>query len=328
MSQSSTEVIMERPVPRLLPVGFGINRSEVERAHAAEIRDAWNRKADGVAAQSFWVETGSRFLQNKTGVVAAVIVALLIISAVLAPLISPYDPLVGIPRERLANFGTPGHPLGTDEQGRDMIARILYGGRLSLLAGFVPTVAAAIIGTLIGVTAGMLGGVVQTGLMRVMDMLYAFPAILLAIAVGASLGPGLTNTIIAVTIVYIPPVARVAESATRRVITAEFIEAARLSGASRFRIARTQILPNVLNDIIVYASGLVGVAMIIAASLSFLGLGSAPPAPEWGYMLNSLRGALYDTPLVAILPGFMIFLTSVAFNLASDALREAMDSRL
>lgn len=323
-----TEVMVERPTPRLLPAGFGGARDDSERLRAAEQRHMWDQQTDSAAAQSFWMETGRRFLENRTGVVAALIVLLLIISAVLAPLISPYDPLIGVPRDRLANFGTTGHPLGTDEQGRDMIARILYGGRLSLLAGFVPTVAAALIGTVIGVTAGMLGGVVQTGLMRVMDMLYAFPAILLAIAVGASLGPGLTNTIIAVTIVYIPPVARVAESATRRVITAEFIEAARLSGAGRFRIARTQILPNVLNDIIVYASGLVGVAMIIAASLSFLGLGSAPPAPEWGYMLNSLRGALYDTPLVAILPGFMIFLTSVAFNLASDALREAMDSRL
>ncbi|SDR90567.1 ABC transporter permease [Microlunatus soli] len=328
MTDSTVDVIIERPLPRLLPDDFGSGRTDAERGTAAARRADWNAEQDGVAGQSFWRETGRRFAENRTGMVAAIIVLLLIISAVFAPLLSPYDPLVGVPRHRLAGFGSPGHLLGTDEQGRDMVARILYGGRLSLLAGFLPTVAAAVIGTTIGVTAGMVGGVVQTVLMRVMDMLYAFPAILLAIAVGASLGPGLTNTIIAVTIVYVPPVARVAESATRRVISAEFIEAARLSGAGRFRIARTQILPNVLNDIIVYASGLVGVAMIIAASLSFLGLGSAPPAPEWGYMLNSLRGALYDTPLVAILPGFMIFLTSVAFNLASDALREAMDSRL
>lgn len=326
MTEATAE--LDVPTPRLLPAGFGGSRSAAERATANDLREDWNAQQDAVVSQSFWIQTGRRFLENKTGVVAAVIVLLLILSAILAPVLSPYDPLIGIPRQRLENWGSPGHLLGTDEQGRDMIARILYGGRLSLLAGFAPTVAAAVVGTMIGVTAGMVGGAVQTVLMRFMDMLYAFPAILLAIAVGASLGPGLTNTIIAVSIVYVPPVARVAESATRRVITAEFIEAARLSGAGRFRIARSQILPNVLNDIIVYASGLVGVAMIIAASLSFLGLGSAPPAPEWGYMLNSLRGALYDTPLVAILPGFMIFLTSVAFNLASDALREAMDSRL
>ena len=126
--------------------------------------------------------------------------------------------LLGKPLDRLQNLGSPGHLLGTDEQGRDMLARVLYGGRLSLLAGFVPTLGAALIGTAIGVTAGIMRGAVGTVLMRAMDMLYAFPAILLAIAVGASLGPGLTNTIIAVTIVFIPPVARVAESATRRVV--------------------------------------------------------------------------------------------------------------
>jgi len=320
--------VTETFVPPLLPKSFGAGVDPVSRAAAERRKEEWNAAVESVKAQSFWAETGKRFLRNRTGVVAAAIVVALALSAILAPLISPYDPLIGQPVDRLKDIGTPGHILGTDEQGRDMLSRILFGGRLSLLAGFVPTVAAAVIGTLIGVVAGMVRGVVGTVLMRFMDMLYAFPAILLAIAVGSALGAGLTNTIIAVTIVFIPPVARVAESSTRRVVVQEFIEAARLSGASRARIAWSQILPNVLNDIIVYASGLVGVAMIIAASLSFLGLGSAPPAPEWGYMLNSLRGELFTTPLVTIVPGFFIFLTSVAFNLASDALREAMDSRL
>jgi peptide/nickel transport system permease protein len=315
-------------IPVLLPQGFGSGATSADREAATRLREEWDAVAQSVQAQSYWKDTGKRFLENRVGVSAAALVLLLALGAVFAPLLTSYDPLLGRPTERLQNLGSAGHLLGTDEQGRDMLARVLYGGRLSLLAGFVPTVGAALIGTVIGVTSGMLRGVVGTVLMRFMDMLYAFPAILLAIAVGASLGPGLTNTIIAVTIVFIPPVARVAEQATRRVVVQEFIEAAHLSGAGRFRIARTQILPNVLNDIIVYASGLVGVAMIIAASLSFLGLGSPPPAPEWGYMLNSLRGSLYTTPLVTIVPGFFIFLTSVAFNMASDALREAMDSRL
>ncbi|MEN3268452.1 ABC transporter permease [Pseudonocardia sp.] len=314
--------------PVLLHPGFGAGVPVEARARAAELRDEWDAVDQNVDAQSFWKETGKRFLANKVGVAASGVVLLLVIGAVFAPLITSADPLVGEPTHRLQNVGSPGHFLGTDEQGRDVWARVLYGGRLSLLAGFVPTIGAAVIGTIIGVTSGMLRGVVGTVLMRFMDVLYAFPAILLAIAVGSSLGPGLTNTIIAVTIVFIPPVARVAESATRRVVVQEFIEAAHLSGASRFRVARSQILPNVLNDIIVYSSGLVGVAMIIAASLSFLSLGSPPPAPEWGYMLNSLRGSLYTTPLVTLVPGFFIFLTSVAFNMASDALREAMDSRL
>jgi peptide/nickel transport system permease protein len=307
---------------------FGRDTTPAERAEATRRSEEWNAVEHGVAAQSFWAGTLRRFLGNRVGVLATVIVLLLVLGAVFAPLLSPYDPLVGRPIERLQNIGSPGHLLGTDEQGRDMLSRVLHGGRLSLLAGFVPAISAAFIGTGIGVTAGMVRGVVGTVLMRTMDMLYAFPAILLAIAVGASLGPGLTNTIIAVTIVFVPPVARVAEAATRRVVVQEFVEAAQLSGASGPRVARTQILPNVLNDIIVYASGLVGVAMITAASLSFLGLGSAPPAPEWGYMLNSLRGVVSVAPLVAIVPGVFIFLTTVAFNMASDALREAMDSRL
>jgi peptide/nickel transport system permease protein len=320
--------VNEVVTPTLLDKNFAAGTTAADRAHAARRRDEWNAARTSERSRSFWQATLSRFLTNKVGIVAAGIVVLLVLGAILAPLLTAADPLLGKPLDRLQNVGSPGHLLGTDEQGRDMLARVLYGGRLSLLAAFVPTLGAALIGTTIGVTSGILRGAVGTVLMRAMDMLYAFPAILLAIAVGASLGPGLTDTIIAVTIVFVPPVARVAESATRRVATQEYVEAARLSGAGRFRIARTQVLPNVLNDVIVYSSGLVGVAMIIAASLSFLGLGSAPPAPEWGYMLNSLRGMVSVAPLVAIVPGFFIFLTSVAFNLASDALREAMDSRL
>ncbi|MGW5366298.1 ABC transporter permease [Actinopolymorpha pittospori] len=292
------------------------------------LREEWHRQEVGVQVRSFWSETTRRFLRNRAGVVALVVLLLLIGSAVLAPLLTSYDPLIGRPVERLQGPFSPGHLLGTDEQGRDMLARLLYGGRLSLAAGFIPPVAATIIGTLIGTWAGFVGGATGAVLMRIMDMLYAFPAILLAIAVGASLGPGLLNSIVAVTIVFVPPVARVAESATREVVTQEYMEAARLTGARRFTLVRTQLLPNVLNNIIVYASGLVGVAMIVAASLSFLGLGSQPPAPEWGSMLNSLRGAIYAAPAVVALPGLFIFLTSVAFNTASDALREAMDSRL
>ena len=323
-----TQSVTQSAVPTLLDKNFGAGTTAADRAEAERRRDEWNASRTSVQARSFWQATVRRFVANRVGMVAAAIVLLLVLGAIFAPLLTSANPLLGKPTERLHNLGTPGHLLGTDEQGRDMLARVLYGGRLSLLAGFVPTLVAALIGTAIGVTSGILRGIVGTVLMRAMDMLYAFPAILLAIAVGASLGPGLTNTIIAVTIVFIPPVARVAQSATRRVVVQEFVEAARLSGAGGLRVARTQVLPNVLNDVIVYASGLVGVAKIIAASLSFLGLGSAPPAPEWGYMLNSLRGMVSVAPLVAIVPGFFIFLTSVAFNLASDALREAMDSRL
>lgn len=294
----------------------------------AGLREAWLRDEVGVDSRDFWSETFRRFLHNRMGVVSVGVLLVLVGAAVLAPLLTAHDPLLGNPADRLLPVLSPGHLLGTDEQGRDIFARIVFGGRLSLLAAFVPTVAATVVGTLIGTWAGFVRGAIGNGLMRVMDMLYAFPAILLAIAVGASLGPGLANTMIAVTIVFIPPVARVAESAARTVAMQEYMEAARLSGARRATLLRSQLLPNVLNQIIVYSSGLVGVSMIIAASLSFLGLGSQPPAPEWGYMLNSMRGSIYVSPLVVAVPGVFIFLTSVAFNMASDALRESMDARL
>lgn len=294
---------------------------------AVEKQREWNAAVAAADPQSFWRETGRAFLRHRTGMVSAIVLVLLVLGSVFAPWISPYDPLVGVPADRLHHVFSAGHVLGTDEQGRDVLSRILYGGRLSLLAGFVPTIVATVLGTVIGVVSGMTGGLLAVALMRFMDMLYGFPAVLLAIAVGAALGPGLANTIIAVSVVFVPPVARVAEGATRRVVLQEYVEAARLTGASRWRIARSQILPNVLSDIVVYASGLVGVAMIIAASLSFLGLGSLPPNPEWGYMLNSLRGAIYVVPDVVVVPGVFIFIASVAFNLTSDGLRESMDTK-
>jgi peptide/nickel transport system permease protein len=292
------------------------------------LRDAWYAQDTEVEARPFWAETWRRFRGNWVGVVSLAVLTLLVGSAVLAPLLTSQDPLLGQPLDRLKGLFSPGHPLGTDEMGRDMLARLLYGGRMSLVAGFLPTLVATVVGTLIGTWAGFVQGAVGTVLMRLMDMLYAFPAILLAIAVSAALGPGLTNAIVAVTIVFIPPVARVAEQATRSVVVQEYMEAARLSGAGRFKLLRTQLLPNVMNDIVVYASGLVGVAMVIAASLSFLGLASQPPTPEWGYMLEGLRGSIYLAPVLVVLPGIFIFVTSVAFNTFSDALREAMNTRL
>jgi peptide/nickel transport system permease protein len=292
-----------------------------------DYRLQWAAQDVGVEARSFWSETLRRFLRNKVGVASVVILLLLVAGAVFAPWITSHDPLVGTPSDRLLGLFSDGHVLGTDEQGRDIFARILYGGRLSLVAAFVPPLVATLIGTFIGTWAGFIRGPIGNGIMRAVDMLYAFPAILLAIAVGASLGPGLKNTIIAVSIVFIPPIARVADGAARGVSLQEYMEAARLSGAGRWRLLRTQLLPNVLNQILVYSSGLVGVSMIIAASLSFLGLGSQPPAPEWGYMLNSMRGSIYVQPWVVVVPGLFIFITSVAFNMASDALRESMDSR-
>jgi peptide/nickel transport system permease protein len=281
--------------------------------------------AESVAARSYLGEVRARFLRKRAGVAALGVLGLLIIMAVAAPLLAPYDPTVGAATARLRSVGTAGHLLGTDEQGRDILSRLLWGGQISLVTGFVPVVIATTIGTMIGATAAYMRGVVGAVLMRGMDMLYAFPAIMLAIAIAASLGPGSVNTILAISVVFVPPVARIAEAATKRVIFLEYIEAARLSGASTPRILFSQVLANIFNPIFVYASGLVGLSIVVASGLSFLGMGAKPPTPEWGFMLNSLRGAIYVQPVVAALPGLLIFITSMSCNIVSDALRDALD---
>ncbi len=292
---------------------------------ASSIAAQWTARDVPAAPESYLQAARRRFLRNRTGLVSLGVLGALAATAVLAPVLTPYDPTVGTPQDRLLAIGSAGHILGTDEQGRDMLTRLLYGGRLSLVAGLAPVIVATLIGTVLGSVAGYLKGWAGALIMRAMDMLYAFPTVLLAIAVSASLGPGLTNVIIAMTVVYIAPISRVAEAATRRVSVAEFIEAARLTGAGMPRIIATQILANIFSPVFVYASGLVGLSIVIAASLSFLGLGVSPPAPEWGFMLNALRGSIYVNPWVAALPGLFIFLTSISFNMLGDAIRDSLD---
>jgi peptide/nickel transport system permease protein len=292
-----------------------------------ELRDEWANADLEVAPRSYWREVGHRFLGSKMGMVAGGILVLITLSAIFAPLLAPYNPDTADPFHRLAAVGSPGHLLGTDDLGRDMLSRLLYGGRISLLDGFVPVVGATIVGTALGMWAGLSKFVANNIIMRTMDMLYAFPAILLAIAVSTSLGPGISNAMIATTIIFIPPICRIAQSATRSIMPQEYVEAAQLSGAGPVTLLRSQILPNVVNPVLAYATGLLGISMIIAASLSFLGLGAQPPAPEWGFMLQSLRGQIYDAAVVSALPGAMIFITSIAFNMFADAFREAMDVR-
>lgn len=249
----------------------------------------------------------------------------LIIAAVFAPWLAPADPFKASMLKRLLPIGSPGYLLGTDELGRDMLTRLMYGGRLSLLMGIVPVFSAFFIGTTLGLFAGYLGGRVNMVIMRTLDIFYAFPSVLLAVAISGALGPGLSNSLIALTLVFVPQIVRVAESVTTQVRQLDYIEAARMSGASAFSIIRVHVLGNVLGPVFVYATGLLSVSMILASGLSFLGLGVKPPEPEWGLMLNTLRSAIYNKPLIAALPGAFIFLTSIAFNLLADGVRSAMD---
>ncbi len=215
--------------------------------------------------------------------------------------------------------------LGTDEQGRDILSRIIYGGRTSLLMGIVPVVFATIIGGMFGVVAGYAGGKVNTLIMRGMDVFFAFPSVLLAIAIAGSLGSGIFNQMVVLIIVLIPPLCRVAETATSQVRTMDFIDAARASGAKTPSILFKHVLVNVMSPVLVYASTLVSASILLASGLSFLGLGVAPPTPDWGLMLSTLRQSIYVQPIVCAIPGVAILITSIAFNLVSDGLRQAMD---
>jgi peptide/nickel transport system permease protein len=206
-----------------------------------------------------------------------------------------------------------------------MLSRLIFGGRLSLMMGLSPVFFALVIGGFLGIVAGFVGGRTNTVIMRTVDVFFAFPSVLLAVAISGALGAGIANAMLALTVVFIPPIARVAESVTTQVRSLDFVEAARASGAGAFTIIRVHILGNVLGPIFVYATSLVSVSMILAAGLSFLGLGTKPPDPEWGLMLNTLRTAIYIQPWVAALPGALIFVVSISFNLLSDGMRSAMD---
>jgi peptide/nickel transport system permease protein len=276
-------------------------------------------------SRGYWAGVGRRLLRDPVAVIAAVVVVAIVLAAVLAPLLGLADPYRGSMLRRLRPVGDPLYLLGSDELGRDMVSRLVHGGRLSLLMGVLPVVFAFFIGSAIGVIAGFVGGRVNTAIMRTIDVFYAFPSVLLAIALSGALGAGIFNAIVSLTIVFTPQVTRVAESVTTQIRTRDYVEAARMSGAGAFSIIRVHVLGNVLGPIFVYATSLISVSMILASGLSFLGLGSKPPEPEWGLMLNTLRTAIYVQPLVAALPGGMIFITSIAFNLLSDGLRSAME---
>ena len=227
---------------------------------------------------------------------------------------------------RLYPIGSPNFLLGTDELGRDMFSRLIYGGRLSLFMGVTPVVLRPADRRLRSASprASWAAGVNML-IMRIMDVFYAFPSVLLAISLSGAMGAGAENTLLALTLVFIPPICRVSESVTTQVRGFDFVEAARASGAGSLTIVRVHVLGNVLGPILVYATSLISVAIILAAGLSFLGLGVKPPEPEWGLMLNTLRQAIYVNPVLAALPGVMIFITSICFNLMSDGLRAAMD---
>jgi peptide/nickel transport system permease protein len=280
-----------------------------------------------VRSEGYWSSVGRRLVRDPVAMFALALILLIVLAAIFAPYIAPADPFRGSMVRRLRPIGTPGYPLGADELGRDLLSRLVYGGRLSLFMGVTPVILAFVVGSSIGIFAAYVGGWINTVVMRVIDVFFAFPSVLLAIALSGALGAGILNSIVSLTVVFVPQIARIAESVTTQTRNRDFVEAARISGASTLTIVRVHVLGNVLGPIFVYATSLISVSMILSSGLSFLGLGVKPPEPEWGLMLNTLRTAIYSQPLVAALPGAMIFLTSISFNLFSDGLRGAMEVR-
>lgn len=270
-----------------------------------------------------------RFLTgNKSIIAGAVIVALVIFVAIFAPLLSPYNPIQVHPLDRLKDIGSPGHLLGADQQGRDMLSRLMWGARTSLAIAVIPLTVAGMLGLLLGSIAGYLGRLADTLIMRSMDIVFGLPPILLAIAVSATLGPGLVNLVLSLTIVLIPPMTRVTYQVVTNLKEQPFIEAARASGASTTRIIFDQILPNSLAPVIAYAASLAGAIVVFGAGISFIGLGIQPPEADWGRMINDGREVLDLHPHVSTLPGLAIFVLAAGFNFLGDGLRDLLDPRM
>jgi ABC-type dipeptide/oligopeptide/nickel transport system permease subunit len=265
---------------------------------------------------------------HKSIVLGAIIILLVLAVALLAPVLSPYGPNDVHPLDRLKNIGSPGYLLGADQQGRDMLTRLMWGARSSLAIALLPLAISAFVGLLLGSVAGYLGGVTDALLMRSMDVLFGLPPILLAIAVAASLGPSLTNLVISLTILLIPPMTRVTYQVVVNLKQQAFVEAARAAGASTRQIIVDQILPNSLGPTIAYAASLAGAIVVFGAGISFIGLGIQPPDPDWGRMINDGREVLDLHPHLSTLPGLAIFVLAAGFNFLGDGLRDLLDPRM
>ena len=268
----------------------------------------------------------ARLRTRHSAMVGLAVILLVVAVAILAPLVAPYDPTA----QSWSAVRKPpslAHPFGTDEVGRDILARIIYGARASLAAGLVSVAIALGIGVPLGLIAGYLGGIVDGLISRLTDAMLACPFLILAIALAAFLGPSLTNAMIAIGITATPIFIRLTRGQVLTVKAELYVEAARAAGIRSWRIAVEHVLPNVLPQLLVQASLTVATAIIAEASLSFLGLGQQPPAPSWGAMLNTAQRFLTNAPWMAVFPGLAIFVTVLSFNLLGDGLRDALDPR-
>jgi peptide/nickel transport system permease protein len=272
-------------------------------------------------------ETRRRLARNELTVAGAIILAVVMIAAIFAPYLSPHDPL-GMNATQLLQPPSHEHLMGTDELGRDVLSRVIWGARISLYVGVVSVTMAVLLGVTLGLLAGYHGGLLDDAINRVLDVVFAFPTILLALGIVGMLGSSLTNSMIAIGLIYTPVYARLARGTTLAVKQREFVEAAIVSGAQSARIIVRHILPNVMAPLIIQTSLSLSLAILAEASLSFLGLGTQPPDPSWGTMVNTGQALIELSPWPVVFPGLAIMLAVLAFNLIGDGLRDALDPRL
>jgi ABC-type dipeptide/oligopeptide/nickel transport system permease subunit len=278
--------------------------------------------------QSQLVLAARTFVRDRFATVCLAIVVVVSLVSIFAPWIAPYNPYsAGNNVQRLLPMFAPGHLLGTDGQGRDILSRLIWGGRVSLPIGVLPPLVTTFIALALGITAGFFGGWVATIIMRPMDVIFAFPMVLLAVAVSAVLGAGMSNIMISMTLVMIPYFTRVVYIETLSVKNKDFVDAARVCGSSTFRILAQEVLPNVFAPVLVYATTAVGGMIVFASGLSFLGLGVQPPIADWGIMSSDGLTVLSFCPHVATIPGIVIVIMALSFNLIGDGVRDALDPR-
>ncbi len=280
------------------------------------------------APRSAWRDGVRRFFRHPTGVVGLSIITFFIVISILAPILRPYD--AARDRDLRSRLAPPSaeHVFGADELGRDIFTRVWHGGRISLRVGLIAVAVAVVFGTVLGLVAGYFGGWIDTLIVWLLDILLAFPGILLAIAIVATLGPSLTNALIAISITQIPIYTRIVRSVVLSLRESEYVHAARALGSGGVRVVLRHILPNSLSPLIVQLTLSIGVAILDVAALGFLGLGAQPPAPEWGLMIRDGFSQFLRAPWMSIFPGIAIFLSVVGFNLLGDAVRDVLDPRL
>ncbi|GHH99785.1 nickel transporter permease [Neobacillus kokaensis] len=277
--------------------------------------------------RSPWQMMIKRFKKNKRAMIGLYITVLFIIVAILAPWISPYDPYA-YNMKALLQPPSLSHPFGTDQFGRDVLSRIIHGSRISLMIGMVGVGISILVGVSLGTIAGYFGGIIDSIIMRIMDILLAFPGFLLALAIISILGPNMLNVMIAIGIFSIPVFARIMRSSVISVKYKEFIEATKSLGGSHFFIIMKHVIPNCIAPIIVLSTMRIATAILTAAGLSFLGLGAQPPSPEWGAMLNEGREYIRSATHLSTVPGLIIMLVVLGFNMLGDGLRDALDPQM